>query len=113
MPVRLTGGSFRRRLVLASLGLALLALLVHTLFGARGFMALRRQQAELERLEQEIQRLEQENRKLLEEIQALQSDPNAVERVAREELKLARPGEKVIIIPEKPPGAANGQEKKP
>lgn len=92
----------RRRLLLAVLGLGLLALVVHTLFGEHGYLALRRQQQQLERLEGEIKRLEGENRRLAEEIRALKTDPRAVERVAREELKMARPGEKIIILPEKP-----------
>jgi len=105
----------RRRLLLSLLGLGLLALAVHTLFGEHGYVALGRQQAETERLENEIKRLEEENRRLTEEIRALKTDPRAVERVAREALQMARPGEKVIILPDKPP-ASNGrtsEERKP
>lgn len=90
----------RRRLLMGVLSLGLLALVVHTVFGEHGYLALRRQQQEMERLEQEIQRLEEENRRLSEEIQALKNDPQAVERVAREQLKMARPGERVITLPE-------------
>lgn len=91
-----------RRVVLSLLGLGLLALAVHTLFGEHGYVSLLRQQGEIERMEKEIQRLEEENRRLAEEIQVLKSDPEAVERVAREQLKMARPGEKVIILPTEP-----------
>lgn len=91
-----------RRVVLSLLGLGLLALVVHTLFGEHGYVSLLRQQGEIERMEKEIQRLEDENRRLAEEIQVLKSDPEAVERVAREQLKMARPGEKVIILPPAP-----------
>lgn len=93
----------RRRLLLAVLGLGLLALVVHTLFGERGYLALRREQQKLHSLESEIKRLEEENRRLAEEIKALKSDPQAVERVAREQLQMARPGEKIILLPEQEP----------
>jgi cell division protein FtsB len=90
------------RILLTVLGLGLFALVVHTVFGEHGYLALRQQRKELERLEQEIKRLEEENRRLAEEVEALKSDPRAIERVAREELKLARPGEKVITLPAEP-----------
>lgn len=102
MPITLKGGSLGRRVVISVLGLGLLALVVHTLFSDRGYLELRKQQQEVQQLEAEIQRLEQENQRLLDEIQQLKTDPQAVERVAREELKMARPGEKVIILPNKP-----------
>ena len=116
MPVPPKTSSPRRRLLLAVVALGLLALVVHTLFGEHGYLALRRQQQELQRLESEIKRLEDENRRLTEEIQSLKTDPRAVERVAREELKMARPGEKVILLPSpKAPasGPAGSGAKKP
>ena len=103
VPMRLQSVSPWRRLLLAVVGLALLALVVHTLFGEEGYLALRQQKQELQRLQEEIQRLEEENRRLVEEIQTLKTDPRAMERVAREQLKMARPGEKVIILPTEKP----------
>lgn len=91
----------KRHASIAVLGLALLALVVHTLFGEKGYLALRKQREEIERLQTEIERLSDENKRLLGEIQALKTDPEAVERVAREQLKMARPGEKVIMLPDK------------
>lgn len=113
MPVVAKPTSTRRKLLLAVLGLGLLALAVHTLFGEHGYLALRKQQQEIDRLEKEIQRLEKENERLAEEIRALKTDPRAVERVAREELKMARPGEKVIILPERAAEPKASEEKKP
>jgi len=100
------------RVWLTLVGLALLALVVHTLFGEHGYLALRRQRQTLEQLQQEIQRLEEENRRLAAEIEALKKDPREIERVAREQLKMARPGEKVVTLPEKPAGEAPAEEKK-
>ena len=103
-----------RRLWISLIGLGLLALAVHSVFGEHGYLALRRQRQEMQRLETEIQRLEEENRRLTEEIQALKSDPGAVERAAREQLKMARPGERVITLPpEPPPPDPQTQQKKP
>ena len=113
MPVIAKPTSPRRKLLLAVLGLGLLALAVHTLFGEHGYMALRKQQGEIDRLEKEIQRLEKENERLAQEIRALKTDPRAVERVAREELKMARPGEKVIILPERRAEAKPEEAKRP
>lgn len=103
-----------RRFLLIVLGLGLLALVVHALFGARGYVALRQQRKEYERLKQEIQALREENQQLIEEIKTLKSDPEMIERIAREELKLARPGETVIALPQtqtqEPPLSAPSQK---
>ena len=112
MPVIARPTSNRRKLMLAALGLGLLALAVHTVFGEHGYLALRRQQREMDRMQQEIQRLEEENKRLADEIESLKADPRAVERVAREQLKMARPGERVITIPENPPAPADADKTK-
>ena len=100
MPVRRKPSPWRRFLIVV-IGLGLFALVVHTVFGERGYLGLRSQRGEYERLRQEVQKLEGENQQLKEEIKALKSDPNAIERVAREELKMVKPGEVVITLPEK------------
>ncbi len=51
-------------------------------------------------LETQLQREEQENRRLEEAIQAIQTNPKTVERVVREKLNWARPGETVIHFEE-------------
>ena len=91
----------RRRFLIIVIGLGLFPLVVHTVFGERGYLGLRSQRGEYERLRQEVRTLEEENQQLKEEIKALKSDPNAIERVAREELKMVKPGETVITLPEK------------
>ncbi len=100
-----------QRFFLTILGLGLLALVVHTLFGEHGYLAVRRHQQEYERLQQELQALQEENQRLEEEIKALKNDPRAVERVAREELKMARPGEKVYSLPQE--GSATPPQESP
>jgi cell division protein FtsB len=82
------------------LGLFLLALLVHDVFGAHGFLAMRRTRAEIERVEKEIGRINKENIQLAEEVKALKSDPRTIEKIAREDLGLAKDGEVIIKIPQ-------------
>jgi cell division protein FtsB len=89
----------------ATLGsiIALIALLVGSLFGDRGILHLVAQRERAESLRREIEDLRAENGRLAAEIAALKTDPRAIERLAREELGLARPGETVFLIPEEDP----------
>jgi len=82
------------------LGLFLLALLVHDVFGAHGFLAMRRTRAEIERVQKDIDRINKENIQLAEEVKELKSDPRAIEKIAREDLGLAKDGEVIIKIPQ-------------
>jgi len=94
--------SFWRRHAGLFLGLGLVVFLFHDLFGPRGLLTMRRQQKELSQLQQEIRRLQEENRRVAEEIEALKTDPKTVERIAREEMGLAKPNELVFRLPEEP-----------
>ena len=82
------------------LGLALLALLVHDIFGAHGFLAMRRTQEEIRQTRDQIDKLNDENKSLADQVRALKTDPRAIERVAREKMGLARPGEMIYRLPE-------------
>jgi len=93
----------RRAATLASL-IALIALVVAALFGDRGMLHLIAQKERAEALAREIEDLRTENRRLASDIVALKHDPGAIERLAREQLGLARPGETVFLIRE---GAAS------
>lgn len=100
--------SFLRRNARTILAVVLLALLAHDIFGAHGFLAMRRTQKQIERLRKDIQQVNQENRALAEQVKALKSDPRVIERIAREEMGLARPGEIIFKLPAPP--AAPKQE---
>jgi cell division protein FtsL len=80
-----------------------IALIVHNIFGQNGYLALRKQQKELQELQQKIQQLQQQNEQLDKENRALKSDPAAIERLAREQMHLAKPGEKIYTLPDKAP----------
>jgi cell division protein FtsB len=96
-----------RRHATPLLALALLVLLLQDIFGTHGVMSMTRSQKEAREVEQEIQRLDEENRQLQERVKALETDPAAVERIAREEMGLARPGELIFKLPAKPSEATD------
>lgn len=93
------------------LGLALLLLAIHDVFGSHGLLAMRRTQMQMQELRGQVDRLHQENSDLNKQVQALRTDPKAVERIAREEMGLARPGEMIFKLPDPPP-ESQGAEKK-
>ena len=93
-------GSWLRQYGSTLLGLLLLALLVHDIFGAHGYLAMRRTQQEINKVKAGIGQLNKENVQLEEEVKELKSDPHKIEKIARDELGLARPGEVIIKIPQ-------------
>jgi len=84
------------------LGLALFALFVHDIFGPHGFIAMRRTQNEIEQIREQIGKLNDENKSLTQQVNSLKSDPKSIERIAREEMGLARPGEMIFRLPDPP-----------
>lgn len=104
--------SFWRRHALSILGLAMLLLAIHDVFGSHGLLAMRQAQSQIRELRGEIDRLHHENGDLTKQVQSLRSDPKAVERIAREEMGLARPGEMIFKIPDQPKDS-DGAAKKP
>jgi cell division protein FtsB len=87
------------RVGLLVFGFLTLGMIVLTFVSDRGLLAVREKAGEFEALEERIHDLEEENAGLADEIQALLTDPDEIERRAREDLKLARPGEVILVIP--------------
>ena len=104
--------SFWSRYARSILALALLLLAIHDVFGSHGLLSMRRTQSQIQELRGEIDRLNQENGDLNKQVKQLRTDPKAVERIAREEMGLARPGEMIFKLPDKPP-ESDGATKKP
>jgi cell division protein FtsB len=90
--------------------LALVALCVHDIFGAHGFIAMRRTAREINDARDEISKLDDENRALADQVGALKSDPRIIERIAREEMGLARPGEMIFKVPADPAAAGSSAD---
>ena len=88
------------RIALAVFGLLTVAMLLLAVFNEKGALQVHAQARKLSAIESEISRLDTENKKLTAEIQALRSDPTTIEKLAREELKLVKPGEVVLVTPE-------------
>jgi cell division protein FtsB len=96
--------------------LVCVALIVHEIFGDHGYLALRRQKQRYQEMQQQIQQLQQDNQNLEKQIKSLKSDPQAIEKMAREQMKLARPGEIIYTLPEKEKAetsSASAQESPP
>lgn len=75
-----------------------LVFLIASLFGERGLIEVFQTQKSKNTLVQEKMRLLAEKRKLEREIEELKTNPEAVEKKAREKLWLMKPDEIVIII---------------
>jgi cell division protein FtsB len=87
----------------ATVAAALLALGVgyHVIFGANGLTVYEQKRQETSRLNLQMQELQRENDMLKGHVERLQSDPNAIEHQAREELHYTRPGEVIYVLPAK------------
>jgi cell division protein FtsB len=97
---RRTGGppGGTRRIVRVLLLLVASVIVVDALVGEQGLLAMRRARRQSEELAAAIARQRADNARLREEVRRLTEDPDAIEEVARRELGLIKPGEKVFII---------------
>ena len=77
-------------------------IVVDGLVGDRGLLAMLRARREYDELAASIAHQRAENARLRDEVRRLREDPSAIEEVARRELGLIRPGEKVFIIRDVP-----------
>ena len=87
-----------RRIVQALLLFIAAVIVVDALVGEQGLFAMLRARRQAEELAATIARQRAEIARLREEARRLNDDPAAIEEVARRELGLIRPGEKVFII---------------
>lgn len=78
-------------------------IVVDGLVGDRGLLAILRARQEYDQLAATIAKQRAENTRLREEARYLKDDPSAIEEVARRELGLIRPGERLFIIKDIPP----------
>ena len=77
-------------------------IVVDGLVGDRGLLAILRARQEYDQLAGTIAKQRAENARLREEARRLKDDPTAIEEVARRELGLIKPGERVFIIKDIP-----------
>ena len=88
------------RIAVGVFGLLTVAMLLLAVINDKGAIQVHAQAKKLEALEAEVSKLSAENSALSSEIQKLRTDPTTIEKFAREELKLVKPGEVVLVTPE-------------
>lgn len=88
---------------LASIGVGTLAILMayHVVMAENGIRVYFHKRSENSALKSEIERLRAEHETLSKRVSALKTDPQTIEKEAREQLKYTRPGEVVFVTPEK------------
>jgi len=100
----------RRKAAAAGIGVLLCVVGYYAVFAANGLMDYRQKRQESRELDRQIKALEQQNAGMQKEIKALKSDPETIEKEARERLRYARPGEVVYTV--SGPSIAPAQQKK-
>ena len=90
-----------RRNAILVLALLSIVMVIHEITGRNGYLTLRRQKKEYTDLQQQIQTLSQDNQQLEQKINALKGNPEAIEKQARNQLHLVKPGEFVYVLPDK------------
>ena len=91
------------RIALVVFGVLAIGTLLLAIFNDKGLIQVRTQSQRLATIQQDVKKIEAENKTLSDEIQKLRTDPTTIEKLAREELKLVKPGEVVLISPNETP----------
>lgn len=73
-------------------------LVIDAFVGDKGLLAMMEAREQYRLLEQALAEARAENARLREQARRLREDPAAIEEVARRELGLIRPGEKLFIV---------------
>jgi cell division protein FtsB len=92
-----------RRIVQLLLLFVAAMIVVDGLVGDRGLLAMLRARQEGDQLSATIARQRAGNARLRDQARRLRDDPTAIEEIARRELGLIKPGERVFIIKDVPP----------
>lgn len=96
--------AYTSRRKVATVGAAVLALGLgyHVVFGRNGLLLYEQKRMDSKTLDGELRSLERENEQLKGHVDRLQSDPDAIEHQAREELHYTRAGEVIYTLPSAP-----------
>jgi cell division protein FtsB len=90
---------WRRRAATFATAILALVMAYGVIFGHNGLTAFAHKREEAKVLQEQMQQLQKENDRLHEHINHLQSDPDAIEHEAREELHYTRSGEVIYTLP--------------
>lgn len=91
-----------RKLLATAIFVIAISLCAHILMGNNGWITYRQKKVEYQKLQQDLQSMDDENRRLDSKIKGLKSDPKAIEKEAREQLRYVKPGEVIYLLPEAP-----------
>jgi cell division protein FtsB len=86
-------------------------IVVDTLVGDKGVLQMLKKRQDARALEQKLATARADNAQMLAQIKRLESDPAAIEELARKKLHLIKPGEKLFIIRDAPPADARPGDK--
>jgi cell division protein FtsB len=89
----------RRRIATVAAAALTIGLGYHVVFGRNGLFVYQQKRMDTRTLDGELHTLQQENERLKIHVDRLQSDPDAIEHQAREELHYTRPGEVIYTLP--------------
>ena len=92
-----------RRIVQLLVLIVASVIIVDGLVGDRGLLAMLRARHEYDQLAGSLARQRADNAKLRDQARRLREDPTAIEEIARRELGLIKPGERVFIVKDIPP----------
>jgi cell division protein FtsB len=92
-----------RRVVRYVLGFVTVVLIIDAIAGEKGLLTLLKARRDFSAVEQSLQRTRRQNTELREQARRLREDPAIIEEIARRELGLIKPGEKLFIIRDVPP----------
>jgi len=87
------------QIALVVFGVLVIATLLLAIFNEKGVLQVQSQSQKLSGIESEVSKIKADNKTLADEIHALRTDPTTIEKLAREELRLVKPGEVVLITP--------------
>ena len=87
------------QIALIVFGVLAVATLLLAVFNDHGLLAVHVQSQKLVSVQAEVSQITDENKQLSAEIKALRNDPTTIEKLAREELRLVKPGEVVLVTP--------------
>ena len=88
-----------RKVATGAAAVLALAMAYHVIFGQNGLTVYQQKRQETQALATRMQNLQHENDLMKSRVERLQSDPNAIEHQAREELHYTRPGEVIYTLP--------------
>lgn len=91
-----------RRVVRYVLAFVTVVIVIDAVVGEQGLLTLLKARRDFEGVEASLARARSDNAQLREQARRLREDPSAIEEIARRELGMIKPGEKLFIVRDLP-----------